>query len=327
MKLNQEERLESILLPLLDQLLVVSGANSTWETLDSEIISLHNRKHTKWKCDFGQQGMTGCVNSIRKIILVGGETFDNSFEVSKSKECWIFDDITSLHPKLTKMLEERAWSSSTLLGNELVWIVGGEGNYEDLKSTELIDTQSGESRNGINLPFFLRSHHMLEYNENSIYIIGGIKNDGEASRETWIVNPENNFEIVKGPSLRFARYSHSCGKMELDGEVVIIVAGGYNDEQALNSVEILRPNKTEEGWIHGPDLPCKMYDSCMVTSFDGKGVILIGGFDYTNASVSDLMFEMHSLRGMNWKVLDTRLKQGRKGHVVLLTSSDKCPFK
>ena len=145
---------------LLDQLLVISGANSTWETLDSEIISLHNRKHTKWKCDFGQQGMTGCVNSIRKIILVGGETFDNSFEVTKSKECWIFDDITSHHPKLTKMLEERAWSSSTCLNNELVWIVGGEGNYEDLKSTELIDIQSGESRKGINLPFFLRSQHM-----------------------------------------------------------------------------------------------------------------------------------------------------------------------
>ena len=75
------------------------------------------------------------------------------------------------------------------------------------------------------------------------------------------------------------------------------------------------------------DLSCKMYNSCMVTSFDGKGVILIGGFDYTNARVSDSMLEMHSLHGMNWKVLDTRLKHGRKGHDVLTTSSDKCQTK
>ena len=127
--------------------------------------------------------------------------------------------------------------------------------------------------------------------------------------------------------MKFARFSHSCGKMELDGEVVLIVAGGYDGIHALNSVEILRPNKSEEGWIPGPDLPCKTYNSCMVTSFDGKGVILIGGHDSTNARDSDSLLEMHSLRGMNWKVLDTRLKQGRKGHIVLTTSSDKCQTK
>ena len=61
----------------------------------------------------------------------------------------------------------------------------------------------------------------------------------------------------------------------------------------------------------------------MVTSFDGKGAILIGGYDSTNARVSDLLLEMHSLCGMNWKVLDMRLKQGRKGHVVITTSNDE----
>ena len=162
----------------------------------------------------------------------------------------------------------------------------------------------------------------VEYKEQAIYIIGGIQN-GEASRETWIVNPEKDFEIVKGPRTKFARYSHSCGKMELDGEVVLIVAGGYDGKQALNSVEILQPNKTEERWIPGPDLPCKIYDSCMVMSFDGKGVILVGGFDSTNDRVSDCMLELHSLCDMNWKLLDTRLKQGRKGHTVFTTSSDK----
>ena len=60
----------------------------------------------------------------------------------------------------------------------------------------------------------------------------------------------------------------------------------------------------------------------MVMSFDGKGVILVGGFDSTNARVSDCMLEMHSLHDMNWKLLDTRLKQGRKRHTVLTTSSD-----
>ena len=85
---------------LLDQLLVVSGANSTWETLDSEIISLLKKKHSKWICDFGEQGMTGQVNSKGKMILIGGETFDGNFEVTKSKNCWIYDDISSVYPTL-----------------------------------------------------------------------------------------------------------------------------------------------------------------------------------------------------------------------------------
>ena len=217
---------------LLDQLLVVSGANSTWETLNSEIISLHKKKHTKWIYDFGEQGMTGCINSKGKIILIGGETYDIHFEVTKSKNCWIYDDIISVYPKLIKMLEKRPWSSSTLIHNELIWIVGGEGNHSDLSSTELLDIHSGESEHGINLPFTIRSHCAVEYKEQAIYIMGGIQN-GEASSKTWIVNPDKDFEIVKGPRLKFARYSHSCGKMEWDGEVVLIVAGGYDGKKAL----------------------------------------------------------------------------------------------
>ena len=309
-----------------DEILVASEDDPTWEMLDSEIISLHERKQTKWICAFGQQGMTGCINSEGKIILIGGETFDEFYQMRPKKKCWIYDNIRSPFPERIKMLEKRAWSSSTLLYNELIWIVGGKSYGLGLCSTELLDIHSGKTKRGKNLPFTIKSHCTVEYNEHSLYIIGGLQNE-VASRETWIVNPEKDFEIAKGPHLKFARFSHSCDKMELDGEVVLIVAGGYDGIHALNSVEILRPNKTEEGWIPGPDLSCKTYNSCMVTSFDGKGVILIGGHDSTNARDSDCMLEMHSLRGMNWKFLGTRLKQGRKGHIVLTTSSDKCQAK
>ena len=116
---------------------MVSGVNSSWQTLDSEIISFHKSKHMRWVHDFGQQGMTGCINSEGKIILIGGETFDHLFEVTKSKDCHVYNGIKIYDPTLIKMLNKRAWSSAILLSNEMIWVVGGEDNENDLCSTEL----------------------------------------------------------------------------------------------------------------------------------------------------------------------------------------------
>ena len=165
-----------------DEILVASEDDPTWEMLDSEIISLHERKQTKWICAFGQKGMTGCVTSEGKIILIGGETFDEFYQMRPKMKCWIYDNIRSPFPERIKMLEKRVWSSSSLLYNGLIWIVGGS-YYNDLSSTELLDIHSGNSKRGINLPFTIRSHCTVEYNEHSVYIIGGIQNE-VASRET-----------------------------------------------------------------------------------------------------------------------------------------------
>ena len=87
---------------------------------------------------------------------------------------------------------------------------------------------------------------MIQYDEKSIYIIGGFQN-GSISNKTWIVDPTNEFQITEGPSLNKGRYSHGCAKMTLNGRTILVVAGGFG---ALDSVEILDPSENNV-WTQG----------------------------------------------------------------------------
>ena len=83
---------------------------------------------------------------------------------------------------------------------------------------------------------------MIQYDEKSIYIIGGFQN-GSISNKTWIVDPTNEFQITEGPSLNKGRYSHGCAKMTLNGRTILVVAGGNGERyETLDSVEILDPS-------------------------------------------------------------------------------------
>ena len=89
---------------------------------------------------------------------------------------------------------------------------------------------------------------MIQYDEKSIYIIGGFQN-GSISNKTWIVDPTNEFQITEGPSLNKGRAYHGCAKMTLNGRTILVVAGGYNSG-ALDSVEILDPSENNV-WTQG----------------------------------------------------------------------------
>ena len=67
-----------------------------------------------------------------------------------------------------------------------------------------------------------------------------------------VYNPENtkiilqnSFEITEGPDMCESRARGSCTKMNLNGRIVIVTAGGISD-----SVELLDPLATD-GWIPG----------------------------------------------------------------------------
>ena len=88
---------------------------------------------------------------------------------------------------------------------------------------------------------------MIQYDEKSIYIIGGRRNDLYFSNKTWIVDPTNEFRITEGPSLKKGRAGHGCAKMTLNGRTILVVAGGHG---ALDSVEILDPSENNV-WTQG----------------------------------------------------------------------------
>ena len=65
---------------------------------------------------------------------------------------------------------------------------------------------------------------------------------------TLIIDPASNFSMTYGPNMKNPRYLHSCGTFELNGNDVMIVAGGLGSESA--STEIWDP-KSDQGWIEG----------------------------------------------------------------------------
>ena len=91
----------------------------------------------------------------------------------------------------TKMIEKRAGAASVVLNPYGLWIVGGQ-LYYDLSSTEFIKLGQ-PSVKGRDLPFRIYGHSMIQYDEKSIYIIGGDQNVGShngsfPSKKTWIVD-------------------------------------------------------------------------------------------------------------------------------------------
>ena len=89
----------------------------------------------------------------------------------------------------------------------------------------------------------ISGHSMIQYDEKSIYIIGGIQNSQQCSKKTWIVDPINEFKITEGPSLNKGRKYHGCAKMTINGRTILVVAGGRGKGfETLDSVEILDPS-------------------------------------------------------------------------------------
>ena len=110
---------------------------------------------------------------------------------------------------------------------------------------------------GPKLPFKIVGHCIVKYQEDKIFLIGGRQN-GLITNQVWILNPFNGIH-KKGPVLNEKREDFACGKMEKNGTILLIVAGGHdssdkyfedNLNNSLDTVEILDP-LSEIGWTLG----------------------------------------------------------------------------
>ena len=142
-------------------------------------------------------------------IVFGGATLGNKCVVIGKPE------------KKMKMLEARDFPACVAINQSTLWIVGGTNNDDEpLSSSEFIKLDQSSTR-GPDLPSGMYGHSMIQYNKESIYIIGGIQN-GSESKKTWIADPTNGFKIKEGPSLNVGRVAHGCAKMSLSHSVEIL---------------------------------------------------------------------------------------------------------
>jgi len=245
-----------------------------------------------------------------KPMIAGGYVFDTYFQ-----DYFVIGD----YENKKTMVYERFASSSIVLNNCTLWVVGGHDGYLELSSTEFISMNKPPVQ-GPGLPFTISWHTMVQYDSESIFIIGG-KQDGQTtpSNRTMIVNPKDNFKAKPGPSLIQARAYHCSAIMEINGENHIVVAGGDISSSTnqrsvyLDSVELLNP-LSGKGWQKGPKLPFKLSQASMVTSPTGRGVVIIGGWNENSKKYSTSLFELDG-RTMEWVKLKQKLEHGRVGHI------------
>lgn len=198
----------------------------------------------------------------------------------------------------------------------------GSGD-SDLNTAEVL-TENGWKTLEQTLPVPIYDHCSVTVNVSTLMVIGGVQNGVRpATTNTYYFN--SNTEMwTAGPQLKnFRRFGQSCGRIRANSlrsqDLSIIVAGGYDGEPFLTSVEILDHGSND--WRSGPELPSGITDAQMVEDQNG-GVVLVGGQSYNDNgtySFLDTFLQLpHAGPDARWTKMEQKLKYGRHSHVAFL---------
>ena len=198
-----------------------------------------------------------------------------------------------------------------------LFVTGGYNLFGPDDNTAELLTDSGWQTLPTSLPVAIRSHCMVLLNSTTVLMIGGVQNSTSYSPDTFYFNTDNE-KWIEGPTLKAGRRSHSCGKIKShshSSEFNVIVAGGWNGDDAMTSVEILDVGSSE--WRLGPSLQFGIYGSSMVEDRSG-GVLLIGGLNGTRIDTIYRLAHANS----EWTLLPQKLKVARSSAIAFLVPDE-----
>ena len=212
----------------------------------TEVVQLVKTNSTP---SFGQLPSTrleavGTVLDNAPILCGGEDEHDNSLDrcISYHHGLWFQSNI---------MVNKRSSATAVKVNTSTFWILGGKETWDDWDywdSTEFIIQGQTIGVSGPKLPYGMYGMCAIKISENEIFVIGGYA-DFEYRNEVWIYDPQNGFARTQGPSFPTPRIAHSCSTMKDGKKTVIIVAGGYNGGQYLDTVKIYDP--TDNAWHSG----------------------------------------------------------------------------
>ena len=215
--------------------------------IKTEVLDLH---HPNMKCDLLPESKRrigafgGLIQNVpvicggRGLIKVKYANQDSYEADTYEQDCFVIGEPN----KTIMMTEKRYHAASIVLNQTTIWAVGGGNGRGYSNSTEFISFEKPPTR-GLTLPFTSVGACMVQY-EDSIYLIAGGQNGYIfPSSKTWIIDLHDN-SLKEGPPLNTKRTHHSCGKMNIDGKVVIVVAGGLS-RGPDQSVELLDPSSAD----------------------------------------------------------------------------------
>ena len=165
------------------------------------------------------------------------------------------------------MTLRRYGAAGIFLGNSLM-VFGG---YEDpgsgrLQSTEIIN-EDGQVSQGPLMPSAVYYHANAAVNASTFIISGGSTNTNDQSPLTWYYNHVTQ-KFQPGPSLMEGREEHASGTVvdQETNENIVVVAGGYNNGDVLDSTELLIDGEWQQGTNHAKNkyvcfIPLFLYGS------------------------------------------------------------------
>ncbi len=242
-------------------------------------------------------------------ILCGG--WQNG---DRSNECYSLENNKWISS--ASMNSVRVLAAAAQLQDGKLLVTGGKDDFDSYHNSAEMLTEEGWESNIPSLPVTIYGHCMVTVNSTTVIAISGYQNDQYSGKTFYYTFGEESW--TEGPELKNKRRSHSCGKIRRNKEsqeMSIIVAGGYNGNSYLSSVEILDEGSNE--WQTGPELPFGIWLFQMVEDQNG-GVFLIGG---SSSSVYklDILYQLpHGGQDAVWTKMEQKMKTERRDHTAIL---------
>jgi hypothetical protein len=290
----------------LSKLLICGGTypiTDTCEVIDLQSSATTCKNPPKFPATV--YGAIGAIGFTKNPIICGGyqnSTMSNRCSSLENNE-WV---------PLLNMSSVRAYAAAAQLQDGRLLVTGGFSPY--LSSSE-ISSDVGWDTNIPILPVTVYCHCMVTVNSTTVMVIGGAQNGPISGKTFYFTLGAKSW--IEGPTLKYSRYKHSCGKIRRDKtsqEMSIIVAAGTNGSSIISSVEIL--SEGSNIWQAGPEHPVGIEGPQMIAD-QNKGVVLIGGKSSSGIYLDTLYQLPHGGQDAVW----TKMNQKMKTRRFLLTAT------
>ena len=246
--------------PLLNEYVLVDGASEEGYAeilnLACPIFQCKNKALPTLRPTFGAYGAV--INQVP--IICGGE------EIPKSKNkrydrCYTLEDLDwkQMKPSTLAKKRKQAGEGNIVINEEHFLVSGGIVHHGSINSggqtklQELVSLDGNIVSSTLSSPVFF-GHCMIQLNKNTILITGGTLGSSKSKSSTWF----QNFETMKqedGPKMNIGRRIHACGKLKINGDTVLVVAGGQSQDsgewETLVSTEFLNLDSSNPVWTEG----------------------------------------------------------------------------
>ena len=225
---------------LVPKILVVAGYTRGHYTRKTEIWSQPETRCTLPRFPLNTYGALGFWTAQGPTVCGGHVS-----ESGGGKKCFVLNKEHQWMP-IPSLTTDRVYASATEVNNDETLIIGGYyGNA--LKTTELIS--SSGSVKGKDFPTTVYGHCAIKINSTHGLVIGG-KQDGSYSASTWFVDLTTT-TFTPGPPMKMKRLHYGCTTFNLGTKTFGIVSGGQNNENRLDSTEIIDLDENHPTWTEG----------------------------------------------------------------------------